>query len=51
MLGRDPSTISRELRRNRNAAGHDPHWANLLYRKWRKQNRALGVAPNARMDN
>ncbi len=39
MLGRDPSTISRELRRNRDADGYNPHWANLLYWKRREQKR------------
>ena len=34
-LGRAPSTISRELRRNSERRGYSPHWANLLY--WRRR--------------
>ena len=38
-LGRDPSTISRELRRNGDCSGYDPHWANVVYWKRREQKR------------
>lgn len=34
-LGRDPSTVSRELRRNSERRGYNPHWANLQY--WRRR--------------
>lgn len=39
VLGRAPSTISRELRRNSDRSGYDPHWANVLYWKRREQKR------------
>lgn len=39
MLGRDPGTICRELRRNGDGSGYDPHWANVQYWKRREQKR------------
>ena len=36
-LGRSPSTISREVRRNSEREGYNPHWANLQYWKRREQ--------------
>lgn len=38
-LGRAPSTILRELGRNSDRSGYDPHWANVLYWKRREQKR------------